>query len=89
MVWAFLRQSLWSVVNQWGTGAAARIPGLDVAGKTGTTQIIAKSRAEKGGGPRVVRRPWAGAPTRRSWWWSSSSAAGRAARWPLPSRARS
>jgi penicillin-binding protein 2 len=48
MVWAFLRQSLWSVVNEGGTGAAARIPGLDVAGKTGTAQMIAKSKAERG-----------------------------------------
>jgi penicillin-binding protein 2 len=48
MVWAFLRQSLWAVVNEGGTGAGARIAGLDIAGKTGTAQMIAKSKAEKG-----------------------------------------
>jgi penicillin-binding protein 2 len=47
VVWAFLRQSLLAVV-QSGTGATARIPGLDVAGKTGTSQIIANSRADRG-----------------------------------------
>jgi penicillin-binding protein 2 len=47
-VWAFLRQSLWAVVNDGGTGAGARIPGLDVAGKTGTAQMIANSKSEKG-----------------------------------------
>jgi penicillin-binding protein 2 len=49
VVWAFLRDALWAAVNEpRGTGGGARVPGLDVAGKTGTAQTVAKSDSARG-----------------------------------------
>jgi penicillin-binding protein 2 len=37
---ARVRHGLWAVVNDRGTAAQARVEGLDVAGKTGTVQVV-------------------------------------------------
>ncbi|MEE9935316.1 MAG: penicillin-binding protein 2 [Deltaproteobacteria bacterium] len=43
-----LNRALWAVVNEpGGTGANARVPGADVCGKTGTSQVIGLPQNEK------------------------------------------
>ena len=40
-------KGMWKCVNEGGTGHAAMVDGFDVCGKTGSTQVISKERAEK------------------------------------------
>jgi penicillin-binding protein 2 len=37
---AILHEALWAAVNDGGTAAASRVAGLNMAGKTGTAQVI-------------------------------------------------
>jgi len=45
-----IKSALWGVVNAGGTGTKAAVPGFDVAGKTGTAQVVALSKHKTGEG---------------------------------------
>ena len=41
-----VKQALWGVVHDHGTGTKSRIEGYDVCGKTGTVQVVGYDRGE-------------------------------------------
>jgi len=38
---------MWRSVNEGGTGHGAYQPGFEICGKTGSTQVISREKAEK------------------------------------------
>jgi penicillin-binding protein 2 len=40
-------EGMWRSVNDQGTGQGARIAGLDICGKTGSTQVVSRERADQ------------------------------------------
>lgn len=49
---------MWGVVNEGGTGSSARVAGLDIAGKTGTAQVVSVSLKESGHTSEFRNNAW-------------------------------
>jgi penicillin-binding protein 2 len=51
-------RGMWGVVNEGGTGASARVAGLDIAGKTGTAQVVSVSLKQSGHSSEFKNNAW-------------------------------
>jgi len=53
-----VREGMWGVVNAGGTGGRARLPGLDVCGKTGTSQRVSNRFAATTSDKKYLDDAW-------------------------------
>jgi len=53
----FVTQAMWGVVNENGTAAASRLPGIEFCGKTGTAQVVSLDK-RSGGNADLKNNAW-------------------------------
>jgi penicillin-binding protein 2 len=56
---AAVKSGMWAVVNEGGgTGGAARCPGIDISGKTGTAQVVSQALQESAKSTEFKNTAW-------------------------------
>jgi len=55
---AEVTRGMWGVVNEGGTGSSARVAGLDIAGKTGTAQVVSVDLKESENNSEFRNNAW-------------------------------
>jgi penicillin-binding protein 2 len=56
---ATVKAGMWAVVNEGrGTGAAARCPGIDISGKTGTAQVVSQALQQSAKSSEFKNTAW-------------------------------